>query len=58
MIVAVAGRNRARIVLTALQPLSVLIGQSTVGGFLALLGVVLSVTGPSNACFASLKDPR
>ncbi|WP_103352311.1 hypothetical protein [Amycolatopsis sp. CA-128772] len=60
-----AGRNWARIVLTvltALQLLSLLIGQSTIGGYLAVLaavvGVVLSFTGPSNAYFASLKAPR
>ncbi|MEV4053635.1 hypothetical protein AB0J55_20785 [Amycolatopsis sp. NPDC049688] len=60
-----AGRNWARIVLTvltALQLLSVLIGQSTIGSYVAVLaavvGVVLSFTGPSNAYFASLKGPR
>ena len=60
-----AGRNWARIVLTvlaALQLLSVLTGQSTIGGYLAVLaavvGVVLSFTGPSNAYFAAAKSPR
>ncbi|MEV6832004.1 hypothetical protein [Amycolatopsis sp. NPDC051102] len=60
-----AGRNWARIVLTVLtglQLLSVLIGQSTIGSFVAVfaavVGVVLSFTGPSNAYFASLKAPR
>ncbi|WP_410592427.1 hypothetical protein [Amycolatopsis sp. lyj-23] len=60
-----AGRNWARIVLTvltALQLLSLLIGQSTIGGYLAVLaavvGVVLSFTGPSNAYFAAAKAPR
>jgi divalent metal cation (Fe/Co/Zn/Cd) transporter len=60
-----AGRNWARIVLTvlaALQLLSVLIGQSTIGGYLAVLaavvGVVLSFTGPSNAYFAAAKVQR
>ncbi|WIX89959.1 hypothetical protein [Amycolatopsis sp. DG1A-15b] len=57
-----AGRNWARIVLTvlaALQLLSVVTGQSTVGGYVAVLaaviGVVLSFTGPSNAYFAAVK---
>ncbi len=60
-----AGRNWARIVLTVLtglQLLSVLLGQSTIGGYLAVLaavvGVVLSFTGPSNAYFAAAKVPR
>ena len=60
-----AGRNWARIVLTvlaALQLLSVLTGQSTIGGYLAVLaavvGVVLSFTGPSNAYFAAAKAQR
>lgn len=60
-----AGRNWARIVLTvlaALQLLSVLTGQSTIGGYLAVLaavvGVVLSFTGPSNAYFAAAKTQR
>jgi hypothetical protein len=57
-----AGRNWARIVLTvlaALQLLSVLTGQSTIGGYVAVLaavvGVVLSFTGPSNAYLAAGK---
>ncbi|WP_206784973.1 hypothetical protein [Amycolatopsis sp. MtRt-6] len=60
-----AGRNWARIVLTvlaALQLLSVLTGQSTIGGYVAVLaavvGVVLSFTGPSNAFFAAAKGQR
>ncbi|MEQ0558127.1 hypothetical protein ABJI51_03505 [Amycolatopsis sp. NEAU-NG30] len=60
-----AGRNWARIVLTvltALQLLSVLVGQSTVVQYIAVLaalvGVVLSFTGPSNAYFAAAKTPR
>ncbi|QKV73404.1 hypothetical protein [Amycolatopsis sp. Hca4] len=60
-----AGRNWARIVLTvltALQLLSVLFGQSTIGGYIAVLaavvGVVLSFTSPSNAYFAAAKAPR
>ncbi|KDN19100.1 hypothetical protein [Amycolatopsis rifamycinica] len=57
-----AGRNWARIVLTvltALQLLSVLIGQSTIAGYVAVLaaviGVALSYAGPSNAYFAAAK---
>jgi hypothetical protein len=57
-----AGRNWARIVLTvlaALQLLSLLVGQSTIGGYAAVLaavvGVVLSFTGPSNAYIAAVK---
>ncbi|WP_410641121.1 hypothetical protein [Amycolatopsis sp. lyj-346] len=60
-----AGRNWARIVLTvlaALQLLSVLTGQSTIGSYVAVLaavvGVVLSYTGPSNAYFAAAKAQR
>ncbi|SEC51944.1 hypothetical protein SAMN04489727_4048 [Amycolatopsis tolypomycina] len=47
-------------VLTGLQLLSVLIGQSTIGGYVAVLaavvGVALSFTGPSNAYFAAAKS--
>lgn len=57
-----AGRNWARIVLTvlaALQLISVLTGQSTIAGYVAVLaavvGVVLSFTGPSNAYIAAVK---
>jgi hypothetical protein len=60
-----AGRNWARIVLTvlaALQLLSVLTGQSTIAGYVAVLaaviGVVLSFTGPSNAYFAAAAARR
>ncbi|MEV7094962.1 hypothetical protein AB0M80_19205 [Amycolatopsis sp. NPDC051045] len=60
-----AGRNWARIVLTvlaALQLISLLTGQSTIGGYLAVLaavvGVVLSFTGPSNAYIAAVKAQR
>ena len=60
-----AGRNWARIVLTvltALQLLSLLVGQSTIGSYVAVLaavvGVVLSFTGPSNAYFAAAKAQR
>ncbi|WP_410616959.1 hypothetical protein [Amycolatopsis sp. lyj-109] len=48
--------------LAALQLLSVLTGQSTIGGYVAVLaaviGVVLSFTGPSNAYFAAAKVQR
>ncbi len=57
-----AGRNWARIVLTVLaglQLISVLTGESTIGSYLAVLaavvGVVLSFTGPSNAYIAAVK---
>ena len=57
-----AGRNWARIVLTvitALQLLSVLAGQSTVLGYVAVLaaviGVVLSFLTPSNNYIAAVK---
>ncbi|MFJ7219243.1 hypothetical protein [Amycolatopsis sp. NPDC098790] len=60
-----AGRNWARIVLTvitALQLLSVLVGQSTVLGYIsvvaAVVGVVLSFLTPSNAYFAANKPIR
>jgi len=49
-------------VLTALQLLSLLVGQSTIGGYVAVLaavvGVVLSFTGPSNAYFATAQGRR
>lgn len=35
--------------------LSVLVGQSTIGGYVAVVGVVLSFTGPSNAYFAAAR---
>ena len=57
-----AGRNWARIVLTvltALHVISLLTGQDTIFGYLAALaavvGVVLSFTGPSNAYIAAAK---
>ncbi|SEF20128.1 hypothetical protein SAMN05421837_101239 [Amycolatopsis pretoriensis] len=60
-----AGRNWARIVLTvitALQLLSVLVGQTTVLGYIsvvvAVIGVVLSFLTPSNAYFAAAKPIR
>ncbi|WP_329046062.1 hypothetical protein OG738_30645 [Amycolatopsis sp. NBC_01488] len=60
-----AGRNWARIVLTvltALQLLSLLIGQSTIVGYVGVLaaiaGVVMSFLAPSNAYFAAAKGIR
>lgn len=60
-----AGRNWARIVLTvltALQLLSLLVGQSTivayVGVLAAAVGVALSFMAPSNAFFAAGKTIR
>ncbi|ATY16485.1 hypothetical protein CU254_20130 [Amycolatopsis sp. AA4] len=60
-----AGRNWARIVLTvltALQVLSLLAGQSTVVGYvstaLAVVGVVLSFLPDANQYFAAAKTPR
>ncbi|OXM61288.1 hypothetical protein [Amycolatopsis vastitatis] len=60
-----AGRNWARIVLTvltALHVISLLTAQDTVFGYLAALaavvGVVLSFTGPSNAYIAAAGRPR
>ncbi|WP_410671579.1 hypothetical protein [Amycolatopsis sp. cmx-4-68] len=60
-----AGKNWARIVLTvitALQLISLLAGQSTIGGFIsvgaAVIGVVLSFMPPSNAYFAAAKTVR
>jgi hypothetical protein len=60
-----AGRNWARIVLTvltALQLLSLLVGQSTVVGYVGVLaavaGVVLSFLAPSNPYFAAPKGIR
>ncbi|MEU0797459.1 hypothetical protein ABZ342_45975 [Amycolatopsis sp. NPDC005961] len=60
-----AGRNWARIVLTvltALQLISLLVGQSTIvayfGVLAAAVGVVLSFMAPSNAYFASTKAIR
>jgi hypothetical protein len=60
-----AGRNWARIVLTvitALQLLSVLVGQTTVLGYIsvvvAVIGVVLAFLAPSNAYFAAGKVVR
>jgi hypothetical protein len=57
-----AGRNWARIVLTvitALQLLSVLTGQSSIAGYVSVLaavvGVVLSFTAPSNAYINAAK---
>jgi hypothetical protein len=60
-----AGRNWARIVLTiitALQLLSVLAGESSIAGYVSVLaavvGVVLSFTAPSNAYIAAAKTAR
>ncbi|MFG1642460.1 hypothetical protein ACGFMK_19400 [Amycolatopsis sp. NPDC049252] len=60
-----AGRNWARIVLTvitALQLLSVLVGQSTWAGYVSVLaavvGVVLSFMAPSNAYINASKTIR
>jgi hypothetical protein len=60
-----AGKNWARIVLTvitALQLISLLAGQATIGGYIsvaaAIIGVVLSFLTPSNAYFAAAKTTR
>jgi len=60
-----AGRNWARIVLTvitALQLLSILVGESTWAGYVSVLaavvGVVLSFMAPSNAYFNAAKTIR
>lgn len=60
-----AGRNWARIVLTvltALQLISLLVGQNTIVGFVAvvaaIVGVVLSFMTPSNAYFSAGKVIR
>ncbi|WP_432845334.1 hypothetical protein ACQPXB_30665 [Amycolatopsis sp. CA-161197] len=60
-----AGRNRARIVLTvitALQLISLLVGQCTVLGYISVLaavvGVALSFTNPSNKFINGAKTLR